>query len=339
MVSLIVAVYNVEKYLDKCLNSISKQTYSNLEVIIIDDGSTDESGAICDLYSKKDARFQTFHISNKGVAHARKFGFKKSTGQYISFIDGDDWIDKDYCSKLLSRITENKADIIVCDFWMGNRVANNWKDTIYVGRGHIFEAYLNGEIWNRMWNKMYKRAIVEQTKFPIGRDLVEDGYWMPQALARSNKLVRISDCLYFYRLRNDSLMRKEKSLKEISDGMINQLGRLSILLQNSDTIDQKLLCNEYQKQVFDIIQTGYNLDKYEVFNTIYELTVSYIDLLKNDDINFNNFLKRLVEIKASKNLYQCYLKMLIFDSSVSLFNRVKTCVNFMLRRAKHYRLK
>lgn len=114
LISVIVPVYKVEKYIKKCIESIINQTYENLEIILVDDGSPDNCGKICDEYAKKDKRIKVIHKENGGVSSARNLGLEKSNGQYITFIDSDDWIEEEYCEILLTTLKEQNADCAIC---------------------------------------------------------------------------------------------------------------------------------------------------------------------------------------------------------------------------------
>ena len=113
LVSVIVPVFNVEKFLEKCVSSITNQTYKNLEILLVDDGSTDNSGTICDNFSKNDNRLKVFHKKNGGLSDARNYGIERATGSYIMFIDSDDWIENDTIELLLDKTIEEKSDIVV----------------------------------------------------------------------------------------------------------------------------------------------------------------------------------------------------------------------------------
>ena len=114
MISVIVPIYNVEEYLDDCINSLLNQTYRDLEIVLVDDGSTDRSGIICDFYGEKDNRIKVLHKENGGLMSAWKYGVLKARGDYIVFVDSDDWIDKDMYQRLFERISESNADIVLC---------------------------------------------------------------------------------------------------------------------------------------------------------------------------------------------------------------------------------
>ena len=127
LISVVVPVYNVEKYIDKCINSIINQTYKNLEIILVDDGSPDNCGNICDEYAKKDNRIIVIHKENGGVSSARNIGIKNAKGKWITFVDSDDWIENDYVEKLSKIGIQNKAEVVLCGY---NRINNNDKQPI-----------------------------------------------------------------------------------------------------------------------------------------------------------------------------------------------------------------
>ena len=122
LISIIIPAYNVEKYISKCLESIIKQTYSNIEIILVDDGSTDKTSEICDEYEKKDDRIKVIHTENRGVSEARNKGLENVKGNWITFVDSDDWIEEDFCEVLLKKIKDYDADIALCGY---KRVTEN----------------------------------------------------------------------------------------------------------------------------------------------------------------------------------------------------------------------
>ena len=127
LVSIVVPVYNVEKYLKRCVDSIINQSYNNIEILLVDDGSTDSSGKICDDYLKKDSRIKVIHKQNGGLSDARNFGIDKSTGDYLSFIDSDDWIEKDMIMNLFNSIINEKSDISIEFMIIKKKMLNHFK--------------------------------------------------------------------------------------------------------------------------------------------------------------------------------------------------------------------
>ena len=139
-ISVIVPVYNVEKYLPTCLDSIIAQSYKNLEIIVVDDGAKDSSGAICDEYAKKDVRIVSLHKQNGGLSDARNYGMQFMTGDYISFIDSDDYVHPDYISTLYNNLVENDADISICNFEKTNEVRKPKTNELTDDEIHVYNT-------------------------------------------------------------------------------------------------------------------------------------------------------------------------------------------------------
>lgn len=163
-ISVIIPVYKTEKYLDKCVKSIVEQTYSNLEIILVDDCSPDKCPQMCDEWAKKDDRIRVLHIENKGVANARNVGLNVAIGDYISFIDSDDYAEPDMLETLYTNIEKNNANISVCGFYGGECV-----DSILENKSlpEILELIATGEyVYGVLWNKLYKKEIVSNISMP-----------------------------------------------------------------------------------------------------------------------------------------------------------------------------
>lgn len=183
MISIIVPVYNVEPYLRKCLDSIINQTYRDLEILIIDDGSTDGSGAICDEY-KVDERVKVFHTDNRGLSAARNLGLDNAVGDWIGFVDSDDWIEPDMYSSLIKRAEETGADVVECGCYTDFATTSNKHPSLQrtVSDKEAVEALIRDEIRTQVWNKIWKRHLFAEIRFPEGRSF-ED-------VATTYKLIR-----------------------------------------------------------------------------------------------------------------------------------------------------
>ncbi len=213
LVSVVVPIYKVERYLDKCVNSIINQTYSNLEIVLVDDGSPDNCPVICDEYAKKDSRIRVIHKANGGLSDARNVGIENSEGEYICFIDSDDYVHEDYISKLLTGALNNDADICVCNFYYVNEKGKIWERKQKYAKvfsstealKDIFTTDQNTEIV--VWNKIYKRDlfIKYNIRFPKGK-IHEDNFTTYKLYDKANKVVLISDNLYYYLQRENSIM-------------------------------------------------------------------------------------------------------------------------------------
>ena len=223
LVSVIVPVYNVEKYLVRCVDSILKQSYNNLQIILVDDGSNDKSALICDEYTKKDSRILVIHKNNGGLSEARNVGIDDAKGDYICFIDSDDFVRETYVKDLLSIILEYNADIAVCLFEKGN--SDRFKDIIDENQPNII-VLNNIEALNKLydevlnvsmivvWNKLYSKNLFNKIRFPIGK-IHEDEFTMPKLLFEADKIVIINKKDYYYFQSPNSIMRSEFKINRL----------------------------------------------------------------------------------------------------------------------------
>ncbi len=218
MISIIVPVYKVEPYLHQCVDSILNQTYRDLEIILIDDGSPDRCGEICDEYARKDNRVRVLHTENRGLSAARNLGLREATGDYIGFVDSDDWIEPDMYEVLLTRLEETGADISVCGLWYEHpnrtKEAGKLPDIVYIGNEALIMVLSNGQ-QNCVWNKLYCSELWESILFPDGR-VYEDVATTYKAILKAKKVVSTSICLYHYRQRTESI-GKTRSMKNLID--------------------------------------------------------------------------------------------------------------------------
>lgn len=234
-ISVIIPVYNVEKYLERCIESVINQTYNNIEIILIDDGSADKSGKICDYFSKIDSRIKVIHKKNGGLSDARNVGLQTASGDYIAFVDGDDWIEKDMYECLYNLICEYQADISMCaansvDFdgkivdsgKFPDKGKNYENITVYMG-DEIIKAHLSktNDINAGVWNKLYRRNIINGIEFPKSK-LYEDVFVMYKYLNRASKVVKTRSHKYNYFQREDSICRKKFSQKNFDSVEANK---------------------------------------------------------------------------------------------------------------------
>ena len=209
-ISVIIPVYNVEKYLEKCIKSVISQEYKNLEIILVNDGSTDKSGEICDNYKLIDDRIKVMHKKNGGLSDARNCGLDNARGEYIAFLDSDDWIDKKLYSSLYNIINKYDADIAICNFkkvYKENEELNNIHSEFIYSNVEVLENILS-KIGTQMivsWNKLYKREVLKNMRFPVGK-IHEDEFLTPMILYKANRIVYTEKELIYYRQRENSIM-------------------------------------------------------------------------------------------------------------------------------------
>lgn len=224
LISVIVPVYNVSQYLPDCIESIIKQTYENLEIILVDDGSTDSSGEICDKYAQKDPRIKVIHKENGGVASARNNGLKMLTGKYVGFVDSDDTISADMYEKLYLSLKETDSDISVCDCYYcsspGNHKDPN-EDTetflTFSREEALMEMYAGKYISAFVWNKLFKAEIIRDLRFDTDIHVGEDLLFSSQAIIKSKKICNRSGRYYNYLQRETSAMHRPPDYKFITN--------------------------------------------------------------------------------------------------------------------------
>lgn len=213
LVSVVIPVYNVSRYLQQCLDSVVSQTYRNLEIIIVDDGSTDDSGSICDLYEKRDERIHVIHSANRGLSSARNLGLEEIRGAYILFVDSDDWIELHTLDTLIRAAMQTGADIVAakkCSEYIGKTVTYKARTKCtrsYSGRD-ILNALAEGLLGNMAWNKLYRAECFTDIRFPDGRnyeDVPVTWKLMKNLAGNGGMVTELPDVLFHFRERKDSI--------------------------------------------------------------------------------------------------------------------------------------
>lgn len=233
-ISIIVPVYNIEEYIEKCVKSIMKQTYKNIEIILVDDGSKDNAGNICDELAKKDERIQVVHKANGGLSSARNAGMKHATGDYICFVDGDDCIREDYCEVLYNALIETKSEISAVAYKeiknskarIYNSAARAKKEfddkcTVYNG-DEIIVQFLHWKNFRIAWNKLYRADILKNQWFKEGATF-EDMYFNYKVLSNVNRVAYVNSPCYYYIRRDGSISTtySEKNLNDFAEAILD----------------------------------------------------------------------------------------------------------------------
>lgn len=298
-ISIIVPVYNVEKYLDRCINSILKQDFKEFELLLIDDGSTDNSGEKCNEYKLKDNRVRVIHKVNGGLSDARNFGLDLAKGDYVGFVDSDDWIDEKMYSTLYQLAIEYDADITTCGIkeWKNNNNDNkniNNKITIkeFSNSEAIYSLYHNELSGYSACNKLYRKSLFDNTRFPKGR-IFEDASIMYKLYHFSNKIVYNDYKLYNYRKRDESITTQKVSNK-----------RLDIVLMFNELIP--FIKNNYSYMA-SYIESMY-------FNSLRNIIV--------DIINENTFFEKEDIIENVSNIVRENLKAIIKNKNIEIKHKI-----------------
>lgn len=233
LISVIVPVYNVAEYLPECVDSIISQTYTNLEIILVDDGSTDDCPRICDEYASKDSRIRVVHKKNGGLSDARNAGLDICTGEWIGFVDSDDFIDKNMYFKLYNASIKHISDVSVCHYINdenGKCDQSKFACTMVFDSKYdmIHQVFSGGGGTLSACLKLYKHSIFGEMRFPKGRNY-EDAYIILSVIENASRMVIIPDNLYFYRKRIGSITNAKKWNENIFDAVLAYKHNMAVL--------------------------------------------------------------------------------------------------------------
>lgn len=327
-ISIIIPIYNTGNFLKKCLDSVLNQTFKNIEVILINDGSTDNSGDICDNYAKKDSRVKVIHKQNEGVSVARNTGIQTATGEYIGFIDSDDWIAPDMYEKMYNNAIETKSYIVMCDAVTKYDNKPDEEDTItqlnnscILEKKEIYPSLLM-EIAGSACRCIYKREILINNNiiFPVGIKFSEDRIFNILAMGYSQKISYIKEPYYF------RYMRKGSAVNKYYENMINMVFRArECTMEAIDTAwncDQKykdMYENQTVALTFSAINNEFSKDSKKTFKEKYN---NVKKICKNEEIRYT--------IKRAKKTD--------LRSKLIVYNRVfLLCVIAIISNKKHRR--
>lgn len=283
LISIIVPVYNVEDYLEKCVYSIINQKYKNLEIILVNDGSIDNSGLICEELSKLDNRIKVYHKKNGGLSDARNYGVDKAKGEYIGFVDSDDYIHENMYSHLYEVANKEDADVVECSFLLdyGNKIREYNTEIYYkiLDREGYLKEYLTMErVYGAVCWKLIKAEIAKKIKFPIGK-FYEDAFYSYELINIANKYVITSEKMYYYLMRPNSITNKKFEVRHVDNIEISNKF-LNFTIENYKNLEEEA----FNKEVYAY---------FSVLNKILEL----------DNYKDNEYLKDIISY-FRKNLYR-----------------------------------
>lgn len=224
LVSVIITAYNVEKYIKQCIESLLAQTFSPIEFILVDDGSTDRTGEICDEYAQADSRIHVIHRANGGPSAARNAGLAIARGKYIGYVDGDDWIEPEMYRKMYDACEENRAQMAICSYRQYGEGAEESRPTgnvLVLSRMQAMELYIMGDkqyhIYNSVWSKLFLRSLIDDLRFQEGHKS-EDIMYTTCTLGKVETCVFIDELLYNYRTdRVGSIMNSKLEERRFAD--------------------------------------------------------------------------------------------------------------------------
>ncbi len=216
-VSIIIPVYNIARWIGECIASLVKQSYTNLEILLVDDGSPDNSGSICDDWAKKDSRIRVIHKPNGGAASARNVGMDQATGSLWCFIDGDDIVDPHFVEHLYKSMVDNETDMAACGFiyWSKNKKRERLCESAagkYLREEYLLQ-FLKDWTCSPLTNKLFRKEIIGDIRMEKGHR-IDDEFFTYQVVMNCRSVVVIDECLYYYRLRSSSVMQELDSAKE-----------------------------------------------------------------------------------------------------------------------------
>lgn len=280
LISVIVPVYKVEVYLNRCVESIVKQSYTNLEIILVDDGSPDRCPEMCDAWGQKDKRIKVIHKENGGLSDARNAGMAIATGTYIGFVDSDDWIDTDFYEKLLFTLKENHAQLCASDVVYSyddhHERGKRYCQTVFSPQQALQTIMQGNGFHATAWNKLYAASLIAGFEYPVGR-LHEDEFVTYQIIAKAQRLALCQETAYYYRQRSGSIMSSgnEKHLDAI-DAFLERLQFFSTNFPELYQMDKPRFCGmlvNYFKLTFS--DNGQDAKKIQKRLVNYRRLISY----------------------------------------------------------------
>lgn len=293
LISIVVPVYNTEEYLVECLNSLIQQTYTNIEIVVVDDASTDNSSKIIKEFQSKDNRIKYIrHNVNKGISQARNTGLSHSTGAYIAWCDSDDVLHPLFLECLYTNIVKYDADFVECQY-IGDykykpeqfNITDDYEIEIGDGNDFLFRFAIH-KLQTSLWSKLFRKTLFDNFQFPINR-LYEENYFYPVLYYRLNKAVYISKPLYFYRKRLNSIMNTFR-IRELKEGLM-----VVSLFENFASLLQGDYKNIFYKKALKILIRYWQ--QVAVMNTSFKQKVKWLGLIAR-------FMEK-IDIKAKDSLF------------------------------------
>ena len=263
MVSIIVPVYKVEHCLPKCLDSILAQTYKEFEVILVNDGSPDNAPAICEAYAQKDDRVIVIHKENGGVSSARNAGLEIARGEYIGFVDSDDWLEPEFLERLIQKAEKTKADGAFCGYHVAfedpvkaydvvpNRVVGLVDQEMALN--YIFHVIEKPCYGTALWNKLFKKSVIGDTKFPLGITVAEDAIFLAEVVLKCKSIYLLPEPLYYYYQREDSAMHTIGLTKQKIDDVYS-FEQIANMVRRYRKVERVISSIVYTKGIYVLTQ-------------------------------------------------------------------------------------
>ncbi|MPQ44410.1 glycosyltransferase family 2 protein [Clostridium tarantellae] len=329
-ISVIVPVYNVEMYLEQCIESIVNQTIKEIQIILIDDGSKDKSSEICDKYKNKDNRIEVIHQENKGVSKSRNIGINKAKGKYIAFIDSDDYISNNMLETLFNNAENNYSDLVSCNhfnIYENGKLKSilNYKEEIcnkeeFINN-FVKNNIVNGKIGMVLWDKLFRLDIINNNNIRFKSIVLEDYLFIMQYCVYVNIYSSINKCLYYYRVINNSLTKRFNF--NIFENLLYVQKEKEIIMENIKFYDNnKELLHEwflnYCKNIMFLlyylnVDISYEKKKNYIQNIISnEKVIYYINYRGYNLYNKDNLVKLIAEKNINRLCFHLYVKAKLY---------------------------
>lgn len=310
-ISIIIPIYNKETMLTKCVDSVVKQTISEIEIILVDDGSSDGSGALCDEYKKIDSRISVIHKKNGGLSSARNSGLSIATGEYIGFVDGDDYVAADMYDLLYKEAKKTAADIAMCSFYFEDNSkiiskSNTGKKTL-LEKNVLMKELVSGRINVSVWNKIYNKSIIEGIIFREGQKYCEDVEFTYRVFNNVGKAVYIDVPKYYYGRWDDSQSKHEVNPKMIEDSIYMADFCNNYILENHSELaefSKKNYARELSVAIYKILYSG-NRNSEEYENVWQQIEVRIDVILEKGYQKKNTFPLWVFMYLAKRNVTVC----------------------------------
>lgn len=308
-ISIIIPVYNVENFLERCLQSVENQTFKNFEAIIINDGSPDNSYKIIDKFVERNDNFVTYKIENSGLGGARNFGLTKAQGEYIVFLDSDDYIAADCLEKFINKAETDNSDIVVCTSCDVTETGS----ILSYSKNHYDNAVTSLNVSPQIlldrlcaWAKMYRRSLFGDLTY-VAREWYEDLRLTPKLYLKANKISFIEDCLFFYVQREGSIMNNSKAIRNLEiidafEDVITYFKDQKVYEIYKDEIEF-LVLNHLVIAAMTRVALCKSSDKKTVLKKLEEYASKFDNLLKNKYISTLSSSKKLVLAFNTRRLY------------------------------------
>lgn len=309
LISVIIPVYNVEKYIAKCIESVINQTYRNLEIIIVNDGSTDKSGTICDIYRNQDSRIKVIHKMNGGLSAARNAGIEIMSGEYVTFIDSDDYVNRRFIQILYESLVKEDADISICNYRHvyescehSQEIGSSFNEIVFNHDQSLDCLYskIYKYQFTTAWGKLYNSNLFNEVRYPVGRNY-EDMATTHKVLDLSSKVVYIDVELYYYLVRNTSITKSEKHIK--NDAFLATKDRIEYFEKSGYHSLQKRAIIQHINTIMGIIIRVDN-DNKERIDELNTYLIHELAMYKNYLLKSPLFSIRLCLFFLSKKIYR-----------------------------------